>query len=143
MTGVQTFALPIYKSKNVVNGVEKYSKSNSVHFPDDINVESSTQMSILFYDILNVGTIDKDNPRGTGVDILNQIKHPLSKLILERRSLSTLINSFIDKLPKNLSEVDNRLHGHFNQLGTDTGRFSSNEPNLQNIPSIQHKSLDY
>lgn len=124
-----------YRSKKVVNGVEKYSKSKSEQFPDDINVESSTQMSILFYDILNVGVIDKDNPRGTGEDILNQIKHPLSKLILDRRSLSTLINSFIDKLPKNLSEVDHRLHGHFNQLGTDTGRFSSSDPNLQNIPA--------
>lgn len=124
-----------YKSKKVVGGVERYGKSKSEQFPDEVNVESSTQMSILFYDILNVGTIDKDNPRGTSVEILNQIKHPLSKLILERRSLSTLIGSFIDKLPKNLSEVDHRLHGHFNQLGTDTGRFSSNEPNLQNIPS--------
>lgn len=124
-----------YRSKKIVNGVEKYNKSKSEQFPDNINVESSTQMAILFYDILGIGVIDKDNPRGTGEDILNQIKHPLSKLILERRSLSTLINSFIDKLPKNLSEVDNRLHGHFNQLGTDTGRFSSNEPNLQNIPS--------
>lgn len=124
-----------YRSKKVVNGVEKYSKSKSEQFPDDINVESSTQMSILFYDILNVGVIDKDNPRGTGEDILNQIKHPLSKLILDRRSMSTLINSFIDKLPKNLSNVDHRLHGHFNQLGTDTGRFSSSDPNLQNIPA--------
>lgn len=124
-----------YKSKKIVNGVEKYSKSKSEQLPEEINVESSTQMAILFYDILNVGILDKDNPRGTGVEILNRIKHPLSKLILERRSLSTLMGTFINKLPKNVSEVDHRLHGHFNQVGTDTGRFSSNEPNLQNIPA--------
>ena len=46
-----------------------------------------------------------------------------------------LIGTYIDKLPQCVNEKTKRLHAHFNQLGTETGRFSSSDPNLQNIPS--------
>ena len=54
---------------------------------------------------------------------------------MEERGLLKLINTYIDKLPKCISEVDGRLHASFHQVGTATGRFSSSDPNLQNIPS--------
>ena len=87
-------------------------------------------MAILLYDILKVGLIDKKTPRGTGEEILQKINLPLCNLILEKRGLEKLIGTYIDKLPACVSEKDNRLHAHFNQLGAGTGRFSSSDPNL-------------
>jgi DNA polymerase-1 len=82
--------------------------------------------------VLKVGVIDKKNPRGTGEDILVKIqdKYPLCKLILEKRGLEKLINTYIDKIPQCVCKKDGRLHAHFNQYGAGTGRFSSSEPNL-------------
>lgn len=105
-----------------------------------MNVGSSTQLAILIYDVLKIKPVDKSSPRGTGEGILEKIKEnnpdfTLGDLILQRRSLVKLINTYIDKLVKCISTVDNRLHANFNQCGADTGRLSSSDPNLQNIPS--------
>lgn len=119
--------------KSVKNGKIQKSKLEQLETP--INLSSPTQMAILFYDILKSPVIDQEHPRGTGEDIIKQMNFPIVKLLLERRSVNVLINTFIDKLPAIVNQKDGRLHGHFNQLGTDTGRFSSSDPNLQNIPS--------
>lgn len=113
----------------------KVQKSKSEQLNDPIDLSSPTQLSILLYDILKIPTIDTKNPRGTGAEILEQINLPLCKLLIEQKTLSKLLTSFIDVLPNQLNKQDNRLHSHFNQLGTKTGRFSSTEPNLQQIPS--------
>ena len=110
-------------------------KSKNEKLSNPINLSSPTQLAILIYDVLGHKPVDKKNPRGTGEDILNQIDLPICKLILEERGLLKLINTYIDKLPKCISEVDGRLHASFHQVGTATGRFSSSDPNLQNIPS--------
>ena len=106
---------------------------------DPINFGSPTQLAILFYDILKIKPVDKLKPRGTGEEILVQIAKEnnlkICNLILEMRGITKLIDTYVDKLPKLLNPRDNRLHCSFNQLGTDTGRFSSSEPNMQNIPS--------
>ena len=102
---------------------------------DKINLSSPTQLAVLFYDILKVNVIDEKKPRGTGEDILAKMNLPVAKMILEYRNLEKLIGTYIEKLPKCLNEKDNRLHCRFNQYGADTGRFSSRDPNLQNIPS--------
>ena len=54
---------------------------------------------------------------------------------MEKRGLEKLLNAFIDSLPKMRSKRDNKIHSDFKQLGTDTGRFSCSNPNLQQIPS--------
>lgn len=113
----------------------KIQKSKNEQLKDPIEVTSPTQLAILLYDIMKVPVIDKTKPRGTGEDILLKIDNPICKLILEKRGYEKLINTYIDKLPSIVSEKDGRLHAHFNQVGTDTGRFSSSDPNLQNIPS--------
>ena len=102
---------------------------------DKINLSSPTQLAVLFYDILKVDVIDEKKPRGTGEDILAKMNLPVANMILEYRNLEKLIGTYIEKLPKCLNEKDNRLHCRFNQYGADTGRFSSRDPNLQNIPS--------
>lgn len=120
---------------------EGFGKSKVEQLEDPINVSSPTQLAILFYDILGIEEgLDKKSPRGTGEEVLKKIseKYPeltICKLILENRGLLKLINTYIDKLPECVSVKDGRLHAHFNQIGADTGRFSSSDPNLQNIPS--------
>lgn len=123
--------------KPLKDGTYKLQKSKNQLLDNPVNVASPAQLAILLYDILKVGVIDKETPRGTGVDILEKLKDkiPLCKLMLEKRGLEKLISTYIDKLPKCVSEVDGRLHAHFNQVGAGTGRFSSSDPNLQNIPS--------
>lgn len=114
-------------------------KSKNEQLTDPINVASPTQLAILFYDILQVGVIDKKSPRGTGEDILEKINLPIAKLLLERRGLMKLITAFIDSLPGWVNPKTGRIHCHFNAYGAATGRFSSSDPNLQQIPSSNHE----
>ena len=116
-------------------GEYTYKKSKNEQLADPPQLNSPTQLAILLYDILQVPVQDKKSPRGTGEEILNKINLPLCELILKKRGLEKLIGTYIDKIPNCVSPKDNRLHAHFNQLGAGTGRFSSSEPNLQNIPS--------
>ena len=116
-------------------GEKKFGKSKNEQLADPVALTSTTQLAILIYDILKHPPVDKESPRGTGEDILLKIDIPLSKLILKQRGLLKLINTYIDKLPQCVNEKTGRLHAHFNQIGADTGRFSSSDPNLQNIPS--------
>jgi len=130
---------PKKKSKTIKEGQtepeEKEGKSKSEQLPDEINLGSPTQLAILLYDVIGVGQISRESPRGTGEDILQQMNIPLAKLILERRGLMKLIDAFIDSLPHKVNPIDGRVHGHFNQYGAATGRFSSSDPNLQQLPA--------
>ena len=110
-------------------------KNPNCKLSDPIKLDSPVQVAILLYDIMNVGQIDKDAPRGTGEKILDKINNDFTKALLEYREVVKLINTYIDKLPECVNPADGRIHCKFNQYGADTGRFSSNDPNLQNIPS--------
>ena len=112
-----------------------WTKSKSEQLQDPPSMTSPTQLAIFLYDVLNVGVIDKKTPRGTGEEILKAIGLPICNLILEKRGLEKLIGTYVDKLPQCVLPETGRLHAHFNQIGADTGRFSSSDPNLQNIPS--------
>ena len=107
----------------------------SCKLEDPINIGSSTQLAELFYDILQVPSVSKKQPRGTGEEILQKLNHPLCEPILEYRGVKKLLTTYIDKMPLIVNKKTNRIHCSFNQYGTDTGRFSSSDPNLQNIPS--------
>ena len=100
-----------------------------------INIGSPQQLAILFYDILGYEVVDDKSPRGTGVDILQKWDTELTKTILEYRAIDKLLGTYIDKLPECVNPNDGRVHCSFNQYGADTGRMSSSDPNLQNIPS--------
>ena len=115
--------------------VEYKAKTQNNKLDEVINIASPTQLAILFYDIIGIDVIDKKSPRGTGVEILNKIDLPIAKDILAYREVEKLISTYIDKLPNCVNPNDGRIHCKFNQYGADTGRFSSREPNLQNIPS--------
>ena len=107
-----------------------------------VGIGSPTQLAILFYDVLGFESPDKKKPRGTGEDILKSFNHPLVDSILEYRSMSKLLSTYIDAIPSHIAKRDNRLHANFNQYGAKTGRFSSSDPNLQNIPSQKTKLSD-
>lgn len=102
---------------------------------EEINIASPVQVAHLLYDIMKVTPVDKKSPRGTGEDILQKIGLPITDIILEYRGVSKLLSTYIDKLPNCINPNDGRIHCSFNQYGAKTGRFSSSDPNLQNIPS--------
>ena len=121
---------------NYNNLIESYKRAHPNHKLDDpINISSPTQLAILFYDILKIEPPEPKNPRGTGVDILSRIDNPLAKIILDYREVSKLLTTYVDKLPECVNPKTERIHCKFNSYGADTGRFSSSDPNLQNIPS--------
>lgn len=116
--------------------IEAYKRKNINHkLSEPISISSPTQLAILFYDIIQVGVIDKKNPRGTGEDIMLKIDNELAKSVLAYREVSKLLSTYVDKMPNVVNEKTGRIHCSFNQIGADTGRFSSSDPNMQNIPS--------
>lgn len=126
-----------YKLCSVYNEeIEEYKKKNVNHRLDNpINIGSPTQIAILLYDVLGIEPPDSKSPRGTGSAILQKIDNPIAKAILDYREMAKLVTTYIDKLPNCVNPKDGRIHCNFNQYGADTGRFSSSDPNLQNIPS--------
>lgn len=111
--------------------IEKYKIKNINHrLEDPINLDSSTQISILLYDVLCVESVDKRSPRGTGSDILEKIDNPICKELIKYRELSKLVSAFIDSLPEYVNKQDNRIHCSFRQYGAKTGRMSCTEPKL-------------
>ena len=116
--------------------IEAYKKKNTNHKLDTpINIGSPTQIATLLYDIIGIKVVDKKAPRGTGEPILSKVDNAVCKAILAYREVSKLLSTYIDKLPECVNKKDGRIHCSFNQYGADTGRFSSQDPNLQNIPS--------
>ena len=103
------------------------------------NISSPKQLGEVLYERLHV--TDKP-PRtatkqySTAEDVLLKLKdkHPIVALVLEYRSLSKLIGTYLDSFPKLINPVTGRLHTVYNQTVTATGRLSSSNPNLQNIP---------
>lgn len=124
------------KKELVKNAKNPKSKNEKLESP--VNLDSPIQLSILLYDVLKMPQVSTTSPRGTGVNelkaLLEKTHHPLCDLILQKRTLTKLLNTFIEALPKARNPKDNKIHCQFNQVGTDTGRFSSSEPNLQQIP---------
>lgn len=118
-----------YKDK-----IESYKLKNPKHgLENPININSPTQLSKLIYDILKLP--QPQDKRSTGEDALKKIGGDLCNAILDYRTLSKLVDTYIDKLPNCVNPKDGRVHCNFNAYGADTGRMSSTNPNLQNIPS--------
>ena len=132
------------EQKNTVYGIiDKYRlkideyklKHTNNKLSEPINIDSPKQLEILFYDILGYQQVSSKTPRGTGEDVLVAFNDELSKAILDYRGTKKLVTTYIDKLPNCVNKNDGKIHCKFNQYGTDTGRYSSQDPNMQNIPS--------
>jgi len=116
--------------------IEDYRRKNPNNkLSSMINIASSTQIAILLYDILGEKPVPRQPVRGTGEEVLKAINNEFCKIILEYRAIAKLLSTYIDKLPEIVNPNDGKIHASFNQYGTQTGRFSSTDPNLQNIPA--------
>ncbi len=105
---------------------------------ETFNLGSTKQLQALFYDKLGLPVIKK-TPKGapsTAEPVLQELahEHELPRLILEHRSLSKLKSTYTDTLPELIHHRTGRVHTSYHQAVTATGRLSSSEPNLQNIP---------
>tara|TARA_B100000035_G_scaffold139112_1_gene118558 strand:+ start:3543 stop:6233 length:2691 start_codon:yes stop_codon:yes gene_type:complete len=104
----------------------------------EFNIGSPKQLQEIFYNKLKLPVIKK-TPKGqpsTSEDVMQELSltHELPKLILQYRNLSKLKNTYTDKLGAQINHKTQRLHTSYNQTVTITGRLSSSNPNLQNIP---------
>ncbi len=103
------------------------------------NIGSPKQLGEILFDKLKIKAPAKKTKTGqypTGEDILQKIKNdnPIVQHILDYRSLTKLKSTYVDALPMLVNKNDNLIHTSYNQAVTATGRLSSNNPNLQNIP---------
>lgn len=106
----------------------------------DFNINSPKQLADVLFNRLKLPTGKKSQTGfSTNSDVLVMLsdKHPIIKLIIAYRQLSKLKSTFIEGLIKSIDPTDNRVHTTFNQTLTATGRLSSTNPNLQNIPIRQ------
>ena len=105
----------------------------------EFNVNSPTQLAEILFDKLSLQPNPrrgKAKARSTAADILEELsaQHPLPAKIIEYREIAKLKSTYVDALPKLIHPGTGRLHTSFSQTGTATGRLSSSDPNLQNIP---------
>ncbi|MFN4300251.1 MAG: DNA polymerase I [Thermaurantimonas sp.] len=107
---------------------------------EKFNIASPKQLGEILFEKLKVGGSKpkktKTGQYATGEDVLQTLEkeHPIIPLILEYRQLTKLKNTYIDTLPQMIHPKTGRIHTSFNQAVAATGRLSSNNPNLQNIP---------
>src|SRR5207245_1493488 len=105
----------------------------------EFNVNSPTQLAEILFDKLNLQAPmrrGRGRVRSTAVDILEDLaaQHPLPAKIIEYREIAKLKSTYVDSLPKLINRETGRLHTSFSQTTAATGRLSSSDPNLQNIP---------
>lgn len=100
-------------------------------FKEPVQISSPQQIGILLYDVLKLG----DLSWGTGEGVLQSLDHPIARKVLAYRGVAKLLSTYITKMPRVCHSTDGKIHCSFNQCGAQTGRFSSSDPNLQNIPS--------
>lgn len=103
---------------------------------EDFNINSPKQLGVVLFETLQLPVIKKTKTGySTAVDVLEQLQgeHPIIDYILEYRQLSKLQSTYVEGLQKVISD-DQRIHTRFNQTLAQTGRLSSVDPNLQNIP---------
>src|SRR6267142_1850479 len=105
----------------------------------EFNINSPRQLGEILFDKLNLPRprkLRKSGQYSTAVEILEElaVQHELPRLVLEYRQLSKFKSTYIDVIPKLMDPKTGRLHTSFHQAAASTGRLSSSNPNLQNIP---------
>ena len=140
-TGIKTDSAHLAMiSKKIVKKLEALEKKIFKISKKSFNIGSSQQLSDILFNELNIKQVSlRKTPGGvisTAASELDKIKesHPIISLILEHRELTKLRTTYTDALPALINPKTGRIHTSFNQLGASTGRFSSYNPNLQNIP---------
>lgn len=105
----------------------------------DLNINSARQLGVVLFEVLKIDSKPKRTKTkqySTDEEYLQFLsdRHPIVPIILEYRKVKKLLSTYIEALPQLVSPVTGRIHTSFNQAVTATGRLSSTNPNLQNIP---------
>ena len=126
-------------SERTTNELEDITKEIYELAGEEFNISSPKQLGEILFDkmkIINKPKKTKTGQYSTSEEVLNELssKSDLVKLVLKFRSISKLLNTYINSLPKQLDKSTNRIHTEYVQTVASTGRLSSINPNLQNIP---------
>ncbi len=126
-------------SKSLKLQIDQVEKLIYVHAGHIFNIASPKQLGVVLYEELKISEkpqMTKTKQYKTGEEVLVKYlkRHPIVSLILDHRGLSKLRNTYVDALPKLINPLTKRLHTTYNQAIAATGRLSSINPNLQNIP---------
>lgn len=126
-------------SKRITEELVKLEEEIHAMATVEVNINSPKQIGEVLFDVLKI--VDKPKKTKTGQyvtseEVLVSLKdaHPIVNKILDYRGLRKLLSTYIDALPELISKRDGRIHTSYNQTVTATGRLSSSNPNLQNIP---------
>lgn len=118
------------KIEHLTNEIYKYSES-------EFNINSPKQLGEVLFDTLKLPVIKKTKTGySTNAEVLEKLKdkHPIIESVIEYRQIVKLKSTYVDGLTNLIDKSTNKVHSSFNQTITTTGRISSTEPNLQNIP---------
>ena len=126
-------------SERTTNELEDITKKIYELAGEEFNISSPKQLGEVLFDKMKIISNPKKTKTGqysTSEEVLNELssKSDLVKLVLKFRSISKLLNTYINSLPKQLDKYTNRIHTEYVQTVASTGRLSSINPNLQNIP---------
>lgn len=128
-------------SKELAARLAEIEKEIFGHVGKTFNINSPQQLSDVLFNHLRLEPPDKGRKTSTGfystsADVLDSMRgqHPVLDFILEHRELSKLKSTYVDALPAAVDANTGRVHTSYSQIGAVTGRLSSNNPNLQNIP---------
>ena len=126
-------------SERTTNELEDITKEIYELAGEEFNISSPKQLGEVLFDKMKIISKPKKTKTGqysTSEEVLNELssKSDLVKLVLKFRSISKLLNTYINSLPKQLDKYTNRIHTEYVQTVASTGRLSSINPNLQNIP---------
>jgi DNA polymerase-1 len=142
MTGI-SIDVPFFKqfSEKLATRIAEIEKQIFEMVGKPFNINSTQQLSNVLFTDLRLDPPDKSKKTASGhystaADVLENLrgKHPVVDLILENRELAKLKSTYLDALPMAVNSQTGRVHTSYNQIGAVTGRLSSNDPNLQNIP---------
>ncbi len=140
LTGVSIDSVALNETSIELNGkLAKIEEEIIEMVGTTFNVASPKQVGEILFDHLKIdakATKTKSGQYSTSEDVLQKIKdaHPIIPLILEHRGLSKLLSTYVNALPDLVNVRTNRIHTSYNQSVVVTGRLSSTNPNLQNIP---------
>ncbi|SDB95718.1 DNA polymerase-1 [Desulfurella multipotens] len=120
--------------RETINKLIQEKRSSIESITGSININSPKELQVALFEKLGLKPTKKNKTGfSTDSDTLEQLDHPVAKLIIEYRILTKLLSTYIEPLIKN-ADKNNRIHTTFNQTLTLTGRLSSSNPNMQNLP---------
>ncbi len=124
--------------KTLKQELEKLTKEIYKLAGEEFNINSTKQLGMILFEKLKLTAIKKTkNGYSTDVEVLEKIKseHKIIEKILEYRQIGKLNSTYVEGLIPYINSKDNKIHSYFHQTVTATGRISSSDPNLQNIPT--------